>query len=42
MTEENKFKSTLVVWYGQELPVIETFYAGSVKEIQTFAGDLDE
>ena len=35
MGNDNKFKSTLVVWYGQELPVIETFYAGSVEEIQT-------
>ena len=33
MDINKKFKSTLVVWYGQELPVIETFYADTEDEI---------
>ena len=33
MDIDKKFKSTLVVWYGQELPVIETFYADTEDEI---------
>lgn len=35
METEHKYKSILVVWNGEENPVIETFYAGTEEELQT-------